>query len=136
MAKGMQNNDRPFSQYDQTISPTQEDNGDNGASDRPVPDNGTKNAHFSVGGMPSVTKVDYPLPPDPHDPNGAYDGGNRDHLQNYGLKDGIGNSFDGGFHEIGLASGETKQSGMDDSISGQGFGGASAGGGVDKNTKD
>lgn len=116
---GMQNQKRPFTQYDDNISPTQEDNGSNGAGDAPIQDNGTKNANFSCGGMPTCTKVDYPLPKDPH---ASEPGGNEDHLQNYGLASGMATGDHGGIHGYGLAGGEVKQDGADDSVAGQGFG--------------
>lgn len=134
----MENQKRPFTQYDDNISATQEDNGSNGADDRPVPDNGTKSAHFSAGGMPTVTKVDYALPPDPHAPPGPSDIASTPHnpespdeIADYGLNERVSVGFNGGIHEYGLVSGETKQEGMDDSISGQGFGSGKSSGSSD-----
>lgn len=43
-------------------------------------------ANFSVGGMPSVSKVSYPLPPDPHAPPGI--GPQDDSPADYGLNEG------------------------------------------------
>lgn len=120
---GMQNQKRPFTQYDDNISPTQEDNGSNGAGDAPIQDNGTKNASFSVGGMPSVTKVDYPLPPDPNSPSGKdyVQGQNGEEISDFGLNETVEVGFNGGVHAYGLVGGEVKQESMDDSIAGQGF---------------
>lgn len=86
-------------------------NGDNGASERPVQDNGTHGATFSVGGVASVSHVDYPLPkdvnsPHPTDPDGQMQGG--------------------------VASGEV---GYNGSIANYGFGG-SEGGHSNDNTQD
>lgn len=133
---GMSNNDRPFTQYDDTISPTQEDNGSNGADDRPVPDNGTKGANFSAGGMRSVSKVDYPLPPDPNSPSGKdYSDGGAE-ISDFGLNEAVEVGHDGNICNYGLVGGYAKQDGADDSIAGQGFGSGSAGGGKTENTKD
>jgi hypothetical protein len=133
---GMANNDRPFTQYDNTISPTQEDNGSNGADDRPVPDNGTKGANFSAGGMRSVSKVDYPLPPDPNSPSGKdYSEGRRrdQRLRPERVRRGRPRRQ---HLQLRLVGGYAKQDGADDSIAGQGFGSGSAGGGKTENTKD
>jgi len=131
---GMQNQKRPFTQYDDNISPTQEDNGGNGASDAPIQDNGTKNAHFSAGGMPSVTKVDYPLPRDVNSPEGKdYSQNNGAEISDFGLNEGTEVGFNGGVHAYGLVSGEAKQGAIDDSIAGQGFG---SGGPGTSDTKD
>ena len=58
--------------------------------DRPIQDNGTKNASFSVGGVTHVSKVDYPLPPDPHAPPGP-DAGSRgdDEISDFGLNEAV-----------------------------------------------
>ncbi len=118
---GMQNQNRPFTQYDDNISPTQEDNGGNGAGEAPVQDNGTKNASFSAGGMPSVSKVDYPLPPDPNSPAGKAYSGDGAEISDFGLKETVEVGFNGGVHAYGLVDGEAKQGNVDDSVSGQGF---------------
>lgn len=126
---GMKNNDRPFTQYDDNISPTQEDNGSNGASDRPVPDNGTKDANFSCGGMPTCTKVDYPLPTDPHSPEGKdyhAQGQNGEEISDFGLNEKVEVGFNGGVHAYGLVDSEVKQDKADDSVAGQGFGSGKA----------
>lgn len=62
--------------------------------DRPIQDNGTKNANFSVGGVTHVSKVDYPLPPDPHAPPGPADSSDAE-IQDFGLNESV---------EVGLKS--------------------------------
>lgn len=79
--KGMANNDRPFTQYDGETDSTQTDTALS-ADDRPIQNNGTENAHFSAGGLPNVTKVDYPLPRDPHAPGMPE---SKDAIDEYGL---------------------------------------------------
>lgn len=129
---GMQNNKRPFTQYDDNISPTQEDNGGNGAGDATIQDNGTKNASFSAGGMPSVTKVDYPLPQDVNSPEGKdYSDNGGAEVSDQGLNESVEVGFNGGIHAYGLVSGQVKQGPMDDSVAGQGFGTGKATGSSD-----
>lgn len=96
-------------------------NGNNGAGDRPPQDNGTNNAHFSVGGVSSVSRVDYPLPKDVN--AGLYDAASTpadpespDEIADFGIN-------------------ERKEVGYNGSIADYGFGG-SAGGHTNKNTKD
>ena len=116
----MQKNKRPFTQYDDNISPTQEDNGGNGASDRPIQDNGTKDANFSCGGMPTCTKVDYPLPKDPH----AQYLTTPDAIDEFGLTaKEVG--FNEGIHNYGLTSGEVGAS--DGNVEDQAFIGSATG---------
>ena len=75
-------------------------------------------ATFSVGGMPSESKVSYPLPPDPHAAPG-YPEPASDEAANMA--------------DIGLN--ESVEVGCDCTIADYGFGG-SAGGGNKRNTKD
>lgn len=103
MAQGMQDNSRPFTQYDDLISATQTDR--DAGDDRPIQDNGT-HATFSVGGMPSVSKVDYPLPRDPNAPPGYSEDSNQAEVNDYGLNESKEVGFNGGIHSYGLASGE------------------------------
>lgn len=93
-------------------------NGDNGADECPVQDNGTQGKNFSVGGVTSVSTVDYPLPQDVNSPDGKDygQGGGSDEISDYGLN-------------------ESAEVGYNDSIANYGFGG-SAGGHTNKNTKD
>lgn len=130
---GMASNARPFTQYDDNISPTQEDNGGNGAGDAPIQDNGTRDANFSAGGMRTVSKVDYPLPPDPHAPPGQIDGGDAE-VADFGLNEKVEVGFDGGVHDYGLTSGEVGA--KDGSIEDQAFSpNKAAGGGKPENIK-
>lgn len=96
-------------------------NGDNGAGDRPPLDNGTHNASFSVGGVATVSKVDYPLPKDVN--AGLYDAADTptnpeaaDEISDYGIN-------------------ERKEVGYNGSIANYGFD-TTAGGSTNKNTKD
>lgn len=133
---GMQNNSRPFSQYDDNISPTQEDN--HGApDDRPVPDNGTRDADFSCGGMRTCPTVSYPLPQDPNSPEGKdYSDNNGAEISDFGLNERTEVGFNGGIHAYGLVGSEASVSSPQNPTgtgdSGIGFGG-SAGGGKDEN---
>lgn len=96
-------------------------NGDNGAGDAPPHDNGTHGATFSVGGVSSVSRVDYPLPKDPN--AGLYDAATTpsdpespDEIADLGLN-------------------ERKEVGYNGSIANYGFGG-SEGGHSNDNTGD
>jgi hypothetical protein len=74
-------------------------------------------ATFSVGGMPTESKVSYPLPPDPHAPH-ADDGDND-----------LANPM-----EMGVD--ESKEVGHTGSIDQYGISGPSAGGGIKRNTQE
>ena len=93
--------------------------GDNGAGDASPQDNGTHNASFSVGGVPTVSTVDYPLPQDVNSPKGKdYANGGQDmaEISDQGLN-------------------ETVEVGYNGSIANYGFS-DSGGGHTNKNTKD
>ena len=74
-------NSRPFTQYDQTGS----------------------HASFSVGGMPSVSRVDYPLPKDPHAPPGYDPDGNQAETNDYGINERVEVGHDGPAQDYGLS---------------------------------
>ena len=85
--------------------------------DRSGGDNGTRDRTFSVGGMDSVSKVSYPLPPDPNDPKGSDNDDDSQSALEYGVDESKEVSHDGGPQSYGLT-------------------GPSAGGGNKKNTGD
>ena len=74
--------------------------GGSAGDERPIQDNGTQGKTFSVGvgGQPSETKVDYPLPKDPHAPPGP-DAGDRndDEISDYGLNESVEVGHKGNF---------------------------------------
>lgn len=59
-------------------------------------------ATFSVGGMPSVSKVDYPLPPDPHAPHGNDSDNDMNTALTYGVDESKEVSHNGGVANYGL----------------------------------
>ena len=60
-----------------------------GDDHRPIQDNGTLNRTFSAGGVERPTKVNYPLPPDPHEPHDLTGvGGSGDTIAAYGISKG------------------------------------------------
>ncbi len=73
-------------------------------------------ATFSVGGMPSVSKVNYPLPPDPHSPD--YRDVEGAQVADIGLNESVEVGHDGGVNCYGI-----DHSGL-------------AGGGIKRNQKD
>lgn len=77
------------------------------------------NANFSVGGMPTESKVSYPLPPDPNAPHGD-DGDAKDDLTSQ--------------MEMGVV--ESREVGHDGSPNCYGIDGPAAGGGIARNKKD
>ena len=130
---GMANNSRPFSQYDQTISPTQEDNGGTGGDDRPI--QGEDRGNFSAGGLKTVSKVDYPIPSDPHAPEGYPENGDSANIPDYGLNENVEVGMkDGKIHNFGLSDKEVGTS-PDPTIANMGFQG-STGPRNDKNVLD
>lgn len=81
--------------------------GDNGASDAPLNDNGTHNASFSVGGVATVGKVDYPLPKDVN--AGLYDAATTpsnpeaaDEISDFGINERIEVGYNGSIANYGF----------------------------------